>query len=145
MFRINTIQIEIPPLRYRTEDIILLTEHFLKLYGKKYEKSYLKINGTAIEKLKQYEWPGNVRELQHMIENAVIMADESVIKPDDLHFTTRISSGKPLSDNSLKLSNVEKLTIKEALFKHKGNINQTAKELGITRKTLYSKIEKYEL
>jgi two-component system response regulator HydG len=145
MFRINTIQIEIPPLRYRTEDIILLTEHFLKLYGKKYEKSYLKISVTAIEKLKQYEWPGNVRELQHMIENAVIMADESVIKPEDLHFTTRISSGKPLSDNSLNLSNVEKLTIKEALFKHKGNINRTAKELGITRKTLYSKIEKYEL
>jgi two-component system response regulator HydG len=145
MFRINTIQIELPPLRNRQEDILLLTEHFLKIYGKKYEKPYLKISATAVEKLKQYEWPGNVRELQHMIENSVIMADDPVIKPEILHFTTRISSGKPVSDNSLNLSNIEKLTIKEALFKHKGNINQTARELGITRKTLYSKIEKYEL
>jgi two-component system, NtrC family, response regulator HydG len=145
MFRINTIQIEIPPLRFRGEDILLLTEHFLKLYGKKYEKSHLKISSTAIDKLQHYEWPGNVRELQHMVENSVIMADEGVIRPEDLHFTTRISTGKLLRDNSLNLINVEKLTIKEALFKHKGNINQTAKELGITRKTLYSKIEKYEL
>jgi DNA-binding NtrC family response regulator len=145
MFRINTIQIEIPPLRERGEDILLLAEHFLKLYAKKYEKSYLRISGTAIDKLKQYEWPGNVRELQHMLENSVIMDDNGVIRPENLHFTTRISSGKQLLDNSLNLSNVEKLTIKEALFKNKGNINQTAKELGVTRKTLYSKIEKYEL
>ena len=144
MFRINTVQIEIPPLRNRGEDILLLAEHFLKIYGKKYEKS-LKISGTAIEKLKQYEWPGNIRELQHMLENSVIMVDEGVIKPENLRFTTSISSGKQLFDNSLNLNDVEKLTIKEALFKHKGNINQTAKELGITRKTLYSKIEKYEL
>lgn len=145
MFRINTIQIEIPPLRNRAGDILLLSEHFLKLYGKKYEKPYLKISGTAVEKLKLYEWPGNVRELQHMIENSVIMADDGVIKPENLHFTTKISTGKSLSYNSLNLNNVEKLTIKEALFKNKGNINQTAKELGITRKTLYTKIEKYEL
>jgi DNA-binding NtrC family response regulator len=145
MFRINTVQIEIPPLRYRGEDILLLAEHFLMIYGKKYEKSHLKISGPAVEKLKQYEWPGNVRELQHMVENSVIMADEGVIRPENLHFTTRISSERPLFDNSLNLNNVEKLTIKEALFKNKGNINRTAKELGITRKTLYSKIEKYEL
>jgi DNA-binding NtrC family response regulator len=145
MFRINTIQIEIPPLRNRPEDILLLTEHFLKMYGKKYEKPYLKISAAAVEKLRQYEWPGNVRELQHMIENSVIMADDTVIKPENLHFTSRISPGKPATDNALNLSNIEKLTIKEALFKHKGNINQTAMELGITRKTLYSKIEKYEL
>jgi DNA-binding NtrC family response regulator len=145
MFRINTIQIEIPPLRQRAEDILLLTEHFLKLYGKKYGKSHLRISATAVGKLEQYEWPGNVRELQHMMENSVIMADDDIIKPEHLHFTTRISTGESLSDNSLNLNNIEKLTIKEALFKHKGNINQTAKELGITRKTLYSKIEKYEL
>jgi two-component system, NtrC family, response regulator HydG len=145
MFRINTIQLELPPLRNRQEDILLLTEHFLKMYGKKYEKPNLKISATAVEKLRQYEWPGNVRELQHMIENSVIMSDDAVIRPENLHFTTRISSGKPVSGNSLNLSNIEKLTIKEALFKHKGNINQTARELGITRKTLYSKIEKYEL
>jgi DNA-binding NtrC family response regulator len=144
MFRINTVQIEIPPLRNRGEDILLLAEHFLKVYGKKYEKS-LRISVTAIDKLKQYEWPGNVRELQHMLENSVIMVDGGIIKPENLRFTTSISSGKQLFDNSLNLNDVEKLTIKEALFKNKGNINQTAKELGITRKTLYSKIEKYEL
>ncbi len=145
MFRINTIQIELPPLRNRPEDILLLTEHFLKIYGKKYDKSYLKISATAVEKLRQYEWPGNVRELQQIIENSVKKPEYAVIKPDNLHFTTRMSSGKLVSDNSLNLSNIEKLTIKEALFRHRGNINQTARELGITRKTLYSKIEKYEL
>ncbi len=144
MFRINTVQIEIPPLRNRGDDILLLAEHFLKVYAKKYEKS-LKISGTAIDKLKQYTWPGNVRELQHLLENSVIMVDEGIIKPENLRFTTGISSGKQIFDNSLNLNDVEKLTIKEALFKHKGNINQAAKELGITRKTLYSKIEKYEL
>jgi DNA-binding NtrC family response regulator len=144
MFRINTVQIEIPPLRNRGDDIVLLAEHFLKVYAKKYEKS-LKISGTAIDKLKQYTWPGNVRELQHLLENSVIMVDEGIIRPENLSFTTGISSGKQIFDNSLNLNDVEKLTIKEALFKHKGNINQAAKELGITRKTLYSKIEKYEL
>jgi transcriptional regulator with PAS, ATPase and Fis domain len=143
MFRINTVQIEIPPLRKRGEDILLLTEHFLKIYSKKYEKS-MKISGTAIDKLKLYDWPGNVRELQHMLENSVIMADDGIIKPENLRFTTSISSGK-IFESSLNLNDVEKLTIREALFKHKGNINQAAKELGITRKTLYSKIEKYEL
>ena len=144
MFRINTIQIEIPPLRKRGDDILLLT-NISSSFGKKYEKPYLKISSTAIDKLRQYNWPGNVRELQHMIENSVIMADDKVIRPENLHFTTKVSSGNSLSDNSLNLSNVEMLTIKEALFKNKGNINRAARELGITRKTLYSKIEKYEL
>jgi DNA-binding NtrC family response regulator len=145
MFRINTVQIEIPPLREREDDILLLAEHFLKIYGKKYDKPNIKITGNAIDKLKQYKWPGNVRELQHMIENSVIMTENNIIKPENLQFTSTIESGNPASQASLNLSNVEKLTIKEALFKNKGNINRTAKELGITRKTLYNKIEKYEL
>ena len=91
MFRINTIQVEIPPLRNRGKDILLLAEHFLNIYRKKYEKSNLKISSIAAEKLGRYEWPGNVRELQHIIENAVIMTDDKVIKPEDLRFTTRIS------------------------------------------------------
>lgn len=145
MFRINTVQIEIPPLRIRKDDILLLSEHFLKTYGKKYEKTGLRISGTAIDKLKQYEWPGNVRELQHIIENAVIMIDDNIIRPENLRFTTGLTSERAGLKESFNLNNVEKLTIREALFKHKGNINQTAKELGITRKTLYSKIQKYEL
>jgi DNA-binding NtrC family response regulator len=145
MFRINTIQIEMPPLRQRGNDIILLAEHFLKQYGKKYEKTSLRIDSNAMEKLLLYNWPGNVRELQHLVENAVIMADENVISQDNLHFSTRMPAGHQLPDQSMKLNEVEKLTIKEALFRNKGNINRTAKELGITRKTLYAKIEKYEL
>ena len=145
MFRINTVQIEIPPLRIRKDDILLLSEHFLKTYGKKYEKSGLRISRTAIDKLKQYEWPGNVRELQHIIENAVIMIDDNIIRPENLRFTTGLTSERAGLKATFNLNNIEKLTIREALFKHKGNINQTAKELGITRKTLYSKIQKYEL
>jgi DNA-binding NtrC family response regulator len=145
MFRINTVQIEIPPLRIRKDDILLLSEHFLKTYGKKYEKTGLRISRTSIDKLRQYEWPGNVRELQHIIENAVIMIDDNIIRPENLRFTTGLTSERAGLIESFNLNNIEKLTIREALFKHKGNINQTAKELGITRKTLYSKIQKYEL
>ncbi len=145
MFRINTVQIEIPPLRERGDDILLLAEHFLKIYGKKYDKPNIKITGNAIDRLKQYKWPGNVRELQHMIENSVIMTEDNIIKPENLQFTGNIKLGEPTFTASLNLNNVEKLTIKEALFKNKGNINKTAIELGITRKTLYNKIEKYEL
>jgi len=123
----------------------LLAEHFLKIYGRKYDKPQIKISNTAIDKLNHYDWPGNVRELQHMIENAVIMSDDNIIRPENLHFTARISNSNSLPDNSLNLNKVEMLAIKEALFKNNGNINRAAKELGITRKTLYAKIEKYEL
>ena len=145
MFRINTIQIEMPPLRSRGEDVVLLSDHFLSIYGRKYDKPQIKISNNATDKLRHYDWPGNVRELQHMIENAVIMSDDNIIRPENLHFTTKISTGNSLPDNSLNLNTVEMLAIKEALFKNKGNINRAAKELGITRKTLYAKIEKYEL
>ncbi len=144
-FRINTIQIHVPPLRERGDDIPKLAEHFLNIYGKKYGRPSTRITGKSIEKLCSHEWPGNVRELQHMIENAIIMADDEIIKPENLHFATKMETVSLFSDNSLNLNNIEKLTIKEALFKHKGNINQAAKELGITRKTLYAKIEKYAL
>ena len=145
LYRINTVQIEIPPLRERDDDILLLAEHFINIYGKKYDKPKIKINGKAIEKLKHHDWPGNIRELQHMMENAVIMTDNDIIKPEILQFTTNIKQEKLTLNASLNLNQVEKQAIKEALFKNKGNINQTAKELGITRKTLYNKIEKYGL
>lgn len=145
MFRINTVQIEIPPLRQRGNDIRLLAKHFLGVYSRKYGKPSMEISEEAIAMLNEYHWPGNVRELQHMMENSVIMADDSVIRSENLHFAARNLSVKTIAHSSLNLDNVEKLTIREALFRHKGNINQAAKELGITRKTLYSKIEKYGL
>ena len=145
LFRINTIQVNLPPLRERGQDIPMLAEHFLKFYGKKYGKAGIKINSAAIDKLCSYEWPGNVRELQHMMENAVIMSDDDIIRPENMRFITKLQAPSFTAGKSLNLDNMEKLTIKEALFRHKGNINQAAKELGITRKTLYAKIEKYEL
>jgi DNA-binding NtrC family response regulator len=145
LFRINTVQIEIPPLRKRGDDIILLAEHFINIYAKKYDKTGIKINKNSVEGLMNYDWPGNIRELQHMMENAVIMADGLTIKPENLQFTTRLANESPIKTKSLNLNDIEKETIKEALLKHKGNIFKTAEELGITRKTLYNKIEKYEL
>jgi len=145
LFRIKTVQIESPPLRKRGNDILLLAEHFLKIYGKKYDKSNIKIGSDSIEKLMQYEWPGNVRELQHMMENCVIMAENNIVKPENLQFSTSIETSIPKFNSAIKLSEMEELTINEALKRNKGNINRTAKELGITRKTLYNKIEKYGL
>lgn len=145
LFRINTVQIEIPPLRNRTEDILPLAEYFLGIYGKRYEKHTIKIAGDAVEKLKKHNWPGNVRELQHIIENAVIMCEKNIIRATDLRFTSRPMGSRLGLSPSLKLEDVEKLAIGEVLFKHRGNINQAAMELGITRKTLYAKISKYGL
>jgi two-component system response regulator HydG len=145
LFRINTVQVEMPPLRIRENDILLLAEHFLKIYGKKYDKPHIKISSDTIDVLKQYIWPGNVRELQHMMENCVIMAEKNIIKPGNLQFSTNIEPSIPNFRSAIKLSKVEELTITEALSRNKGNINKTAKELGITRKTLYNKIDKYGL
>lgn len=145
MFRIDTVQIVMPPLRNRGDDVLLLAEHFLHHYRRKYGKDHLKISSKAVDCLKEYDWPGNVRELQHMMENSVIMTDNGIIRPEDLRFSRSISRAPMIPTGSLRLSEVEKLTIREVLFKHRGNINRAAQELGITRKTLYAKIEKYSI
>jgi len=143
-FRINTIEITLPPLRERGEDIVLLAEHFLARYGNKYDKPRIRIDSNAIKKLASYHWPGNIRELQHTIEKAVILCDSNVLTPDLFMFSMGEELDEP-GDEVLNLDQVEKMAISRALKKCNGNVSNTALELGITRKTLYSKIHKYGL
>jgi len=142
-FRINTIEITIPPLRDRGNDILELTEYFLNHYKAKYGKDSLKLNKEASKVLKNYHWPGNVRELQHTIEKAVILCDTNWIIPDDLYLPRY--ELKPPYDAPLTFSEIEKQGILKALERNKGNVYQTAKELNIARQTLYNKIQKHKL
>jgi DNA-binding NtrC family response regulator len=144
LYRINTIQIEIPPLRQRGEDIIQLADHFLKDLSQKYEKPFLKITGKAYDSLVEYNWPGNVRELKHTIEKAVILSESEALKTEDFFLSNKTDYKEDKID-SLNLMEVEKETIKKSLKKNNGNMTRTADDLGITRATLYSKIAKYGL
>ncbi len=144
LYRINTIQIEIPPLRERGEDIILLAENFLRIYGKKYDKPLLKLNSPVSEKLLQYHWPGNVRELQHTIEKAVILSESNIITEKDLFFNMGNMTSPSVSE-LFNLEEIEKITIRNAIDKCRGNLTSASEILGISRKTLYNKIEKYGL
>jgi DNA-binding NtrC family response regulator len=146
LYRINTIEIEIPPLRERFEDIPLLANHFLKHYAAKYDKSVAKISDGAITRMHKHPWPGNIRELQHAIERAVILSNGSVLQPEDFNFTP--SAGKEdgqLALEQYNLEEVEKLLIRKVLKKYNGNITQAASELGLTRSSLYRRLEKYGL
>lgn len=144
LYRINTIELHIPPLRERGNDIILLAEHFLKVYTKKYKKKISNINREARNKLLKYQWPGNVRELQHVIERAVIMSDNSVIKPDDFMFSNP-KCRRNISTEELNLEVLEKNAIEKAIKISKGNYTMAAEMLGISRFSLYRKIDKLKL
>ena len=146
LYRINTIEIEIPPLRERFEDIPLLANHFLKHYAGKYDKIVTKISEAAMSRMHKHPWPGNIRELQHAIERAIILSASSVLQPEDFNFTP--TSGKDdgqLSLDQYNLEEVEKLLIRKVLKKYNGNITQAASELGLTRSSLYRRLEKYGL
>ncbi|MFA8342338.1 MAG: sigma-54-dependent transcriptional regulator [Rhodothermaceae bacterium] len=145
LYRINTIQVEIPPLREREGDIIELAEFYLKQYVQKYNKQQLRINTQAFDKLMKYHWPGNVRELQHTVEKAVILSDDNILKADDFYFNTPMQEEDQNKLVSLNLEEIEKQAIKKALKKFDGNLSNAAKELGISRTTLYTKISKYGL
>ncbi|MBN1791907.1 MAG: sigma-54-dependent Fis family transcriptional regulator [Bacteroidales bacterium] len=142
LYRINTIRIEVPPLRERGGDIELLAKFFLAYFEKKYRKPSLKISSQAMRKLMEYPWPGNVRELQHTIEKAVILSDSGNLKPDDFVFK---STGKLAGASFLTLDEMEKYMIKTALDRHKGKHSAVAHQLGISRQTLYNKIKRYDL
>ena len=146
IYRINTVEITMPPLRKRGYDIILLARHFARLYSNKYMKITPEFDKKAAEKLLSYNYPGNVRELQYTIERAVIMADEEVLQPKDLIFspleTPSVSENEPAE---LKLSAIEKNTILKVIEKHNGNITKAAKELGLTRTALYRRLSKYDI
>jgi two-component system, NtrC family, response regulator HydG len=146
IYRINTVEIIIPPLRNRKSDIPLLASHFLKQYSEKYFKTGQSFSTKALSKLDAYHFPGNVRELQYIIERAVIMADSDVIDASDLVFSP-IESTKEQddADSDTRLSTIEKQTILRAIEKNNGNITRAAKELGITRTALYRRLNKYEI
>jgi DNA-binding NtrC family response regulator len=143
LYRINTIQIEVPPLRERGEDITALAEFFLQRFSAKYNKPGLRINQPAREKLLRYAWPGNVRELQHTIEKAVILSDGSVLKPDDFYLHPPVSFVP--DGNNLNLDEMEKRLILSAIDRSEHNLTAAADLLGITRQTLYNKLKKYGL
>ena len=145
IYRINTVEIVIPPLRKRGKDILLLATHFGKTYTKKYLKPELEFDESARQKLLNYHYPGNVRELQYTIERAVIMAEDHVLSSSDIIFSPIESA--PVEEQVVKsnLSEVEKTTILRVIEKHNGNISQAAKELGITRTALYRRLSKYDI
>ncbi len=146
LYRINTIEIEIPPLRKRLEDIPQFINYFLKLYAMKYRKSELSISKEAIEILKDHQWPGNIRELEHTIERGVIMSDSESIKASDFKLSPADFPGKENVDiNNLNLFEIEKMLVQKAIQKHEGNITKAAKDLGLTRAALYRRMEKYNI
>lgn len=143
-YRINTIVIEIPPLRERGEDIVLLAEHFLKEYANKYEKFYLKFSSKTIDKLMKYSWPGNVRELRHTIEKAVILCDSDILKPEDF-IISHSAQSQLLTQKKLKFAEIEKQALQIALGNNNGSVLKASKELGLARQTMYNKMQKYNL
>ncbi len=143
LYRINTVEMVIPPLCERIEDIPLLADHFLAYYSRKYRKEASSISPEALLKLKKYAWPGNVRELQHAIERAVIMADSGTLQESDFLFSRK--GHEPTSGDTLNLDEVEKAAVVKAIQLHHGNISKAADELGLTRASLYRRMEKYGL
>lgn len=147
LYRINTIEVEIPPLRDRLEDIPLLTNHFLKQYAQRYNKSISKVSDAAMTRMSKHPWPGNIRELQHAIERAVILSNSSVLQPEDFNLNANPGkeSDQQLNLDQYNLDEVEKLLIRKVLKKYNGNITQAASELGLTRSSLYRRLEKHGL
>ena len=143
LYRVNTVEIRLPPLRERPEDIPRLSEYFLHIYCNKYKSPSRKVSPAALEKLTSYQWPGNVRELQHAIERAVIMSESRELQPRDFFFYIPGKDSRELSFDNLNLEEVEKVVIRQVVEKYKGNISKASKELGLTRSSLYRRMEKY--
>lgn len=145
LYRINTVEIVLPPLRERREDVPLLAAHYLDRFRKKYGKPSLTIGEDALKRLVEYQWPGNIRELQHSVERAVIMGERDELRPDDFvplstqsgHFVSSVPAGK--------IDDLEKAAIRRALSKDYRNMDQVAREVGLSRATLYRKMKRYGL
>ena len=145
LYRINTIEIPLPPLRRRREDIPALAHHFLTLYSRKYQRQITGIGSATLNKLRAYHWPGNVRELQHAIERAVIMSSSTSLQPGDFSFADSSDGGPSLPLDTFNMEEIEAVVIRNALAHFGGNISRVARELGISRPALYRKLERYEL
>ena len=146
LYRINTVEIQLPSLRERVEDISLLVDHFLDIYCKKYKISKKRLNASTTKRLEKHTWPGNIRELQHAVERAVIMSESDLLEPHDF-FISQNDSDNNLDSlpSNMNLEETEKMLIRKVIDKHGGNISKAAKELGLTRASLYRRIEKYGL
>jgi DNA-binding NtrC family response regulator len=138
-------ELVIPPLRYRGDDILLLARHFGKIYADKYMKPAPEFDNKALEKLRQYSFPGNVRELQYTIERAIIMAEDTTLQPSDLIFSPLETQFPASIQTDFNLNTLEKNAILQVIEKHGGNITKAAKELGLTRTALYRRLSKYDL
>ncbi len=143
LYRLNTVEIPIPPLRQRSEDIPLLAMHFLRLHVKRYRKPIGRFDDAAIDELKAYSWPGNVREMDHTIERAVLMAKNDCIQTSDLGLRKESTQSQSIDDMSLE--DVEKYLVQKAMARHQGNVSQAAKTLGLSRTALYRRLEKYDI
>ena len=143
LYRINTVEIHLPPLRERGEDLRQLAEYFLKMFCKKYNKAEKSIGVSTMNKLMAYQWPGNVRELQHCLERAVILSEAKVLQPEDFFLTTPQADSDAITFENYNLELVEKIVILKALDKYRGNVSQAARELGLTRASLYRRMEKH--
>ncbi len=149
LFRLNTVELTIPPLRDRKDDIVPVAEHYMAMYSRKYGGKSRCLSAAALEALRAYSWPGNVRSLRHAVERAVILADSETIEPRDLQLDYSAPAEEPRQTGSapaiLNLDRMERETIQKALRKHGFNISRTAGELGLTRASLYRRMEKHDL
>ncbi len=145
LYRINTVELRIPPLRERIEDIPLLVNHFLEIYCKKYKMPNKRLHASTLKRLEKHNWPGNIRALQHAVERAVILSESNVLEPADFFISQSDKQEDEVITSDHNLEATEKMLIRKVIDKHGGNISKAAKELGITRASLYRRIEKYEL
>jgi two-component system, NtrC family, response regulator HydG len=145
LYRINTVELKLPPLREREDDIPLLANYFIKTYCEKYKMPLKTVAAGTLKKLQKYHWPGNIRELQHAIERAVIMSEDNILQPGDFLFLLQKEGSSEMDLQDFNLESVEKLVIQKAISKHGGNISKAAKELGLTRASLYRRLEKHGL
>lgn len=145
LYRINTVEIHLPPLNERTDDLKPLAEHFIGQVCRKYQKTPKTISEAALKKLSTYHWPGNVRELKHALERAIILSDAPALQPGDFIFSQIAESAEEMAFKDLNLEQAEETLIRRALSKYQGNISQAARELGLTRAALYRRLEKYGL
>jgi len=146
LYRINTVEIQIPSLRERIEDIPVLVNFFLDIYSKKYKLPKKRLHESTIKRLEKHHWPGNIRELQHAVERAVILSESNILQPQDFFFHQSEDENEPaVNTNNMNLEETEKMLIRKVIDKHGGNISKAAKELGLTRASLYRRIEKYGL
>lgn len=144
LYRINTVEVKVPSLRERVEDLPDLIDHFMKIYSRKYNIPPKRVSSSTMKRLEKHNWPGNIRELQHAVERAVIMSESNILEPNDF-FLSQMEDNQSaeITPASMNLEETEKMLIRKVIDKHGGNISKAAKELGLTRASLYRRLEKY--